>query len=65
MGIDLGLALHDPLWHLTLWVSYHGGIESDIVITGRSPKTGAINAALLLADFVSESLDRLHINLHA
>ena len=66
--VDLGLALHDPLWHLPLWDGYHGGIESDIadiVNTGRSPQAGAINAALFLADFVPAHIDWLHIDLYA
>ena len=66
--VDLGLALHDPLWHLPLWDGYHGGIESDIadiVNTGRSPHAGAINAALFLADFVPAHIDWLHIDLYA
>ncbi len=66
--VDLGLALHDPLWHLPLWQGYHAGIESDIadiVNTGRGPQAGAINAALFLQDFVPASLDWLHIDLFA
>jgi leucyl aminopeptidase len=66
--VDLGLALHDPLWHMPLWQPYHAGIESDIadiVNTGRGPQGGAINAALFLADFVPASLNWLHIDLYA
>ena len=66
--VDLGLALHDPMWHLPLWAPYHAGIESDvadIVNTGRGPQAGAINAALFLADFVPASVDWLHIDLYA
>ena len=66
--VDLGLDLHDPLWHLPLWRDYHPGIESDIadiVNTGRGPQAGAINAALFLADFVPAALPWLHIDLYA
>jgi leucyl aminopeptidase len=66
--VDLGLTLHDPLWHMPLWAGYHGGIESpiaDIVNTGRSAQAGAINAALFLEDFVPEALPWLHIDLYA
>jgi len=66
--VDLGLDLHDPLWHLPLWRDYHPGIESDIadiVNTGRGPQAGAINAALFLADFVPAALPWLHIDLFA
>lgn len=66
--VDLGLDLHDPLWHLPLWRDYHAGIESDIadiVNTGRGPQAGAINAALFLADFVPAALPWLHIDLFA
>jgi len=66
--VDLGLALHDPLWHLPLWRDYHPGIESDIadiVNTGRGPQAGAITAALFLADFVPAGQDWLHIDLYA
>jgi leucyl aminopeptidase len=66
--VDLGLAQHDPLWHLPLWAGYHAGIESDIadiVNTGRGPQAGAINAALFLADFVPADLPWLHIDLYA
>ncbi len=66
--VDLGLARHDPLWHLPLWAGYHGGIESDIadiVNTGRGPQAGAINAALFLEDFVPADIDWLHIDLFA
>jgi leucyl aminopeptidase len=66
--VDLGLALHDPLWHLPLWAGYHAGIESDIadiVNTGRGPQAGAINAALFLEDFVPGGIDWLHIDLFA
>ncbi len=66
--VDLGLALHDPLWHLPLWAGYHGGIESDIadiVNTGRGPQAGAINAALFLEDFIPADQHWLHIDLFA
>jgi leucyl aminopeptidase len=66
--VDLGLQMHDPLWHLPLWADYHAGIESDIadiVNTGRGPMAGAINAALFLADFVPASTPWLHIDLYA
>jgi leucyl aminopeptidase len=66
--VDLGLAQHDPLWHLPLWAGYHAGIESDIadiVNTGRGPQAGAINAALFLEDFVPAGVDWLHIDLFA
>jgi leucyl aminopeptidase len=66
--VDLGLAQHDPLWHLPLWAGYHGGIESDIadiVNTGRGPQAGAINAALFLEDFVPADMPWLHIDLFA
>ena len=66
--VDLGLATHDPLWHLPLWAGYHAGIESDIadiVNTGRGPQAGAINAALFLEDFVPADLPWLHIDLYA
>ncbi len=64
--VDLGLALHDPLWHLPLWRDYHAGIESgvaDIVNTGRNALGGAINAALFLEDFVPADLPWLHLDL--
>jgi leucyl aminopeptidase len=66
--VDLGLVLHDPLWHLPLWRDYHAGIESDIadlVNTGRGPQAGAINAALFLEDFVPAALPWLHLDLFA
>lgn len=66
--VDLGLELHDPLWHMPLWAEYHGGIESsiaDIVNTGRNTQAGAINAALFLQDFVPADLPWLHIDLYA
>ncbi len=66
--VDLGLRIHDPLWHMPLWRDYHGGIESDIadiVNTGRGPMAGAINAALFLEDFVPASQEWLHIDLFA
>jgi leucyl aminopeptidase len=66
--VDLGLALHDPLWQLPLWKDYHGSIESDIadiVNTGRGPMAGAITAALFLDDFVPADIDWLHIDLFA
>ena len=66
--VDLGLELHDPLWHMPLWRDYHAGIESDIadiVNTGRGAMGGAISAALFLEDFVPEALDWLHIDLFA
>ena len=66
--VDLGLALHDPLWHLPLWRDYHGGIESDIadiVNTGRGAMAGAINAAIFLEDFVPADLPWLHVDLFA
>ena len=66
--VDLGMKLHDPLWHMPLWRDYHAGIESaiaDIVNTGRSPQAGAINAALFLDDFVPAGIAWLHIDLFA
>ena len=66
--VDMGLALHDPVWHLPLWRDYHGGIESeiaDIVNTGRSALAGAINAAIFLEDFVPAAQDWLHLDLFA
>jgi len=66
--VDLGLALHDPLWHMPLWRDYHAGIESDIadiVNTGRSAQAGAINAALFLEDFVPAGLPWLHLDIFA
>jgi leucyl aminopeptidase len=66
--VDLGLAQHDPLWHLPLWRDYHPLIESDIadiVNTGRNSMAGAVTAALFLADFVPEAQDWLHIDLFA
>jgi leucyl aminopeptidase len=66
--MDAGIALHDPLWHLPLWAPYHADIESDvadIVNAGRTPKGGAITAALFLADFVPETIDWMHIDLYA
>ncbi len=66
--VDRGLAMGDPMWHMPLWQPYHAGIESDIadiVNTGKGPMAGAINAALFLADFVSEAIDWLHLDLFA
>jgi leucyl aminopeptidase len=66
--VDLGLQLHDPLWHMPLWAPYHAGIESDIadtVNTGATPMAGATNAALFLEDFVPAECDWLHIDLFA
>ena len=66
--VDLGLRMHDPMWHMPLWRDYHGGIESDIadiVNTGRGPSAGAINAALFLEDFVPDDIDWLHLDLFA
>ena len=66
--VDLGLAQHDPLWHLPLWAGYHGGIESDIadiVNTGKNTMAGAITAALFLQDFVPASVPWLHLDLFA
>lgn len=66
--VDIGLAVHDPLWQLPLWADYHRNIESeiaDIVNTGRNGLGGAITAALFLADFVPESLPWLHLDLFA
>ena len=66
--VDLGLAVHDPLWHMPLWRDYHGGIESDIadiVNTGKGPMAGAVTAALFLDDFVPEAVDWVHIDLFA
>jgi leucyl aminopeptidase len=65
--VDLGLELHDPLWHMPLWRDYHAGIESDIadiVNTGKGTLGGAINAALFLADFVPESVPWLHLDIY-
>lgn len=64
--VDLGLQLHDPLWHLPLWEPYASGIAStvgDIVNTGRNAMAGAINAALFLAHFVPPQQDWLHVDL--
>ena len=64
--VDLGLQLHDPLWHLPLWEPYASGIAStvgDIVNTGRNAMAGAINAALFLAHFVPPQQDWLHLDL--
>jgi leucyl aminopeptidase len=66
--VDLGLQLHDPLWHMPLWHDYHGGIESDIadiVNTGKGPMAGAVTAALFLDDFVPAGVEWLHIDLFA
>jgi leucyl aminopeptidase len=66
--VDLGLALHDPLWHMPLWAPYHASIESDvadIVNTGAGPMAGAVTAALFLDDFVPAGQDWLHIDLFA
>ena len=66
--VDIGLAVHDPLWHMPLWSDYHAAIESDIadiVNTGRSALGGAINAANFLADFVPADTEWLHIDLFA
>jgi len=66
--VDLGLSLHDPLWHMPLWRDYHGSIESDIadiVNTGRNGLAGAVTAALFLDDFVPDGLDWLHLDLFA
>jgi leucyl aminopeptidase len=66
--VDLGLAMHDPLWHMPLWPDYHTSIESDIadiVNTGRNALGGAINAANFLADFVPTDTEWLHIDLFA
>ncbi len=66
--VDLGLMLHDPLWHMPLWRDYHASIESDIadiVNTGRGAMAGAITAALFLDDFVPEGVDWMHIDLFA
>jgi leucyl aminopeptidase len=66
--VDLGMALHDPLWHMPLWAPYHRMIESDIadiVNTGSSPHAGAITAALFLEDFVPAAQEWLHLDLFA
>ena len=66
--VDLGLQVHDPLWHLPLWAGYHGLIESDIadiVNTGRGGLGGAITAALFLEDFVPADQPWMHIDLFA
>jgi leucyl aminopeptidase len=66
--VDIGLAVHDPLWHMPLWSDYHASIESDIadiVNTGRNALGGAINAANFLADFVPADTEWLHIDLFA
>jgi leucyl aminopeptidase len=66
--VDIGLAVHDPLWHLPLWSDYRPSIESDIadiVNTGRNALGGAINAANFLADFVPADTEWLHIDLFA
>ncbi|MBA4216595.1 MAG: leucyl aminopeptidase family protein [Roseateles sp.] len=66
--VDLGLKLHDPLWHMPLWAPYHAGIESavgDIVNTGKSALAGAINAALFLEDFLPPEQDWLHVDMFA
>jgi leucyl aminopeptidase len=66
--VDLGLGLHDPVWHLPLWRDYHPGIESDIadiVNTGKNALGGAINAAIFLEDFVPAAQPWLHLDLFA
>ena len=66
--VDIGLDLHDPLWHMPLWNDYHRSIESDvadIVNTGRNGLGGAITAALFLADFVPDAVPWLHLDLFA
>jgi leucyl aminopeptidase len=66
--VDLGMLIHDPLWHMPLWAPYHGLIESDIadiVNTGRGGMAGAITAALFLDDFVPAEQPWLHLDLFA
>ena len=66
--VDRSMDLHDPMWHMPLWHSYHGSIESDIadiVNTGKTGLAGAVTAALFLADFVPAGQDWLHIDLFA
>lgn len=65
--VDLGLSLHDPLWHLPLWQPYHGQIESDVadIINTGGSMAGAVTAALFLEDFVPHQQDWLHIDVFA
>ena len=66
--VDLGLALHDPLWHLPLWHDYHPYLDSDVADmanVARGTFAGSILAALFLADFVPPAIDWLHLDLYA
>jgi leucyl aminopeptidase len=63
-----GLAHHDPLWRLPLWVAYDRWLDSSVANLNNvssKPHAGAITAALFLRRFVTPGVAWAHFDLYA
>lgn len=62
---QIGLKIHDPLWHMPLWQGYKEALRShiaDICNINRGYFAGAIFGALFMDYFVSKKISWLHFD---
>ena len=64
---ESGLAAHDPVWRLPLWIGYNSWLESsagDLNNVSEKAQAGAIVAALFLQRFVSVGTRWAHFDVY-
>ncbi len=62
------LAIHDPLWHMPLWMGYDKYINGTIADVTNTPNfgfAGSVTAALFLKRFVSDRTPWIHLDTYA
>jgi leucyl aminopeptidase len=62
------LAVHDPLWHMPLWMGYDKYVNSQIADVTNTPNfgfAGSITAALFLKRFVADTTPWIHLDTYA
>lgn len=62
------LAIHDPLWHMPLWMGYDKYLNSAVADVTNTPNfgfAGSITAALFLKRFVSDATPWIHLDTYA
>jgi leucyl aminopeptidase len=65
---QLALAVHDPLWHMPLWMGYDKYVNSTIADVTNTPNfgfAGSVTAALFLKRFVSDRTPWIHLDTYA
>ncbi len=64
----IALAVHDPLWHMPLWMGYDKYVNSSIADVTNTPNfgfAGSITAALFLKRFVADTTPWIHLDTYA